>query len=585
MADVDLRADEVAARTLAITDSMIAAVRTEVDAAMAFKLRPLSDLVTLIFANLPSDVLATLGVDTAITNALADYSTTDAINSALTALLTDTVLQGSPTAPTATAGDNSTQVATTAFVAAALAGLGSGSFSVVTSVPQDADGNDGDLRLRESTGVLYRKASGSWSAIYTDQVGVGGGITQAQLEAYAQSRLLWIIPAENVAGTVNAIEITTGSSLTELPDGALFRFPQDQGVNTGAVTISVDGLPAQPFRRSDGAGAFADLGAGELEDSQEQMAMWLAAWNLFAMVPIQFGTMAKRNVGNAQGEVPVLNAEGRFAPARLPIPSIIRVPTVGGTVNAITLTTGHGLTSLVPGQLFTFQPIGGNSGAVTVAVDGMTARQLIKSVNRSTVGQLARNDLGGTRLAIIQYDELPAPTFYLISTGAIGTAAILEVGTEDGRLPLAETVALLDGTHAFTAPVAGVDPTDDAHLATKAYVDGSMSTPGHTSYCATSADAAFTEAEFTGGNSGQGNVLTVPTYTESMYVGFARPTSAGAISQIYFYAQGAGRGNNQIGAWTVEATELDIGGENHYVIRSNGPLTAIDGVTFVVEVV
>ena len=73
-------------------------------------------------------------------------------------------------------------------------------------------------------------------------------------------------------------------------------------------------------------------------------------------------------------------------------------------------------------------------------------------------------------------------------------------------------------------------------------------------------------------------------WTGSMYAAFARPTSAGTISELYFYADGAGRGNNQIGAWTIETAALDIGGEDHYVISSNNILTAIAGIQVVIEV-
>ena len=44
-------------------------------------------------------------------------------------------------------------------------------------------------------------------------------------------------------------------------------------------------------------------------------------------------------------------------------------------------------------------------------------------------------------------------------------------------------------------------------------------------------------------------------------------------------------GNNQIGAWTVESATLDIGGEDHYVVRCDGPLNAIAGLTFVMTIV
>ncbi len=109
--------------------------------------------------------------------------------------------------------------------------------------------------------------------------------------------------------------------------------------------------------------------------------------------------------------------------------------------------------------------------------------------------------------------------------------------------------------------------------------------PTHTSYIGLSADAAFTAAEFQAGNSFTGDTGTVPVWSGMSYVGFARPVSEGTITELYFYAQGAGLGNNQIGAWTVESATLDIGGEDHYVVRSDGPLNYIAGLTFVMTIV
>lgn len=78
-----------------------------------------------------------------------------------------------------------------------------------------------------------------------------------------------------------------------------------------------------------------------------------------------------------------------------------------------------------------------------------------------------------------------ATTKAISATPFVGNPAQLVTGTdpgnvvtldESGNLPAVggqnlENVILIDGSRAFTAPVAGVDPTTAAHLATKAYVD------------------------------------------------------------------------------------------------------------------
>lgn len=53
-------------------------------------------------------------------------------------------------------------------------GGGCSCLTVVTSVPDNADGDDGDVRIDSSTGIIYQKQSGVWTVI--GSVGAGGHI-------------------------------------------------------------------------------------------------------------------------------------------------------------------------------------------------------------------------------------------------------------------------------------------------------------------------------------------------------------------------------------------------------------------------
>ena len=75
---------------------------------------------------------------------------------------------GTPAAPTATAGTNSTQIATTAFVATSFAPLASPTFTGTATIPTATitTGNIttvdfGDWTVTESSGVLYFAHSGT----------------------------------------------------------------------------------------------------------------------------------------------------------------------------------------------------------------------------------------------------------------------------------------------------------------------------------------------------------------------------------------------------------------------------------------
>ena len=88
-------------------------------------------------------------IDTAIAGNVATVTTATNNNLAFKANLASPVLTGTPTAPTATAGTNTTQLATTAFVAAAITGntaLWQGSQRFIRSdAPDNAEGNNGDF--------------------------------------------------------------------------------------------------------------------------------------------------------------------------------------------------------------------------------------------------------------------------------------------------------------------------------------------------------------------------------------------------------------------------------------------------------
>ena len=107
----------------------------------------------------------------------ANFSTTVTNNLALKAPLADPALTGTPTAPTATSGTNTTQIATTAFVQAAISGLGGGGgASVTVSGTAPSSPSAGDLWFDDIDLVLYvyynDGTSNQW--VQTNPSGAGG---------------------------------------------------------------------------------------------------------------------------------------------------------------------------------------------------------------------------------------------------------------------------------------------------------------------------------------------------------------------------------------------------------------------------
>lgn len=78
----------------------------------------------------------------------------------------------------------------------------------------------------------------------------------------------------------------------------------------------------------------------------------------------------------------------------------VYVSTVGGTVDAITLTPSPAITSYGAGQEFLFISTGANTGAVTVNVNSLGA----KAITKNGTTALSAGDIGASAMVRIVYD-------------------------------------------------------------------------------------------------------------------------------------------------------------------------------------
>ena len=99
--------------------------------------------------------------------------------------------------------------------------------------PPDSLGADGDWYLQTTAGIWLEKVSGTWQVRYTDQVGAGGGLTEAQVDARVD--LLSLRKAQNLADLANAA--TARTNLGVLTEGEV-----DVRVQTIANAPYVRGL-------------------------------------------------------------------------------------------------------------------------------------------------------------------------------------------------------------------------------------------------------------------------------------------------------------------------------------------------------
>ena len=118
--------------------------------------------------------LNTLNELAAALNDDANFATTVTTSLGLKAPLASPALTGTPTAPTAASGTNTTQIATTAFVQSAVSGLGGGGASVTTSDAAPSSPSAGDLWYNTDAGGLFLYYTDTDSSQWVEVVGKTG---------------------------------------------------------------------------------------------------------------------------------------------------------------------------------------------------------------------------------------------------------------------------------------------------------------------------------------------------------------------------------------------------------------------------
>ncbi len=92
----------------------------------------------------------------------------------------------------------------------------------------------------------------------------------------------------------------------------------------------------------------------------------------------------------------IAEATARTQPARfsdLQDGKGVYIPTVGGSANAITLTSGYSVAAYAAGQTFRFIAASTNSGAVTIALDGLAAKDVKVALAALTAGMITAGQM------------------------------------------------------------------------------------------------------------------------------------------------------------------------------------------------
>lgn len=176
--------------------------------------------------------------------------------------------------------------------------------------------------------------------------------------------------AEESNPGADAIVITLDPPLRSLTAGTTIRL-KTASVKTSAATLNVNGLGAKPVLKRGGL----SLESGDLRSG----------------VIAEMAYNPSLSAGNGAWEL--LSLTGNSA---------VRYATSAGTGTAYTLTCVPTVSALVNGTRVAFRAHAANTGAATLAVDGLTAKSIRKSGNTA----LAANDILANSAVELVYDSV-----------------------------------------------------------------------------------------------------------------------------------------------------------------------------------
>lgn len=149
-------------------------------------------------------------------------------------------------------------------------------------------------------------------------------------------------------------------------------------------------------------------------------------------------------------------------PLGVPTPLYIPAAGVGGTANVVTLTTGFSNTAYYVGMLIVWMATADNTGAVTVNVDSLGAKDLQKRGSTA----LGANDLQTGRMNMAVYDgtRFQLVSRGLIKSGDIDAGQVLTAAIANGNVTyakmasaaIASTAEIVAGTASKIVDAAGL---------------------------------------------------------------------------------------------------------------------------------
>lgn len=222
---------------------------------------------------------------------------------------------------------------------------------------------------------------------------------------------------------------------------------------------------------------------------------------------------------------------------------------VTGT-NTIAATASPTITSYSTGAAYSFIAVNTNTGAVTLAIDGLTA----KSVTKVGSQPLVAGDIQSGMLVYVHYD---GTRFQLLNNvvygGSVTNATITGSAITGGSVSgLATDIAIADGGTGASTALAAFDNLKQA--ATASYVGAVQLATDAEAIAGTNTSKALTPANFRAANLVQGTAVASTSGTSIDFT--AIPSWVKRVTVMFSGVSTSGTSNYliQIGAGSVEAT-------------------------------